>query len=465
MNTCAIVIFGATGDLAKRKLIPALYRLMVAQKLTNFVVLGAAIGDTTAHDIMESAHDFITDKDGQIWQQLKERFYYQQLNFNVFDDYSALNVRLQELEKQYCLSGNRILYLASAASFFCAITEYSARAGLAHRIGSNAKPWQRIVYEKPFGHDLPSAHHINESIARVFDEHQVYRIDHYLTKELVSNITLMRFANCFFEPLWNNTYIDQVQIVLSEQIGIEGRGAYYDAYGALRDVVQNHILELLALIGMEQPYKLAGDFIRANRAQVIEKVRIIDGFLGQYEGYAHHEGVNVNSTTETFAMLCLGVDTPRWQGVPFYIKTGKRLDKKETVIHIKFKQINCLLLRGCPLESNWLTMKIVPDATFSLSLNIKKPGRTDELLPAAMEFCHSCIFGERAPEEAYEILLEEVMRAEQATAVRFDEIEYAWRVIDELYARKLPMYIYKQGCQGPQEIKNFEKQHGMEWRS
>lgn len=464
MNNCTIVIFGATGDLTKRKLIPALYRLMIAQKLSDFVVVGAAIDEVTVAEIMDSAQEFVPQRDELVWQRLQERFYYQRLNFGVRDDYSVLSARVQELEKQYHLFGNRIIYLACAASFFCVITDNVAAAGIAQRTLASARPWQRIVYEKPFGHDLASAHYINKSIARVFDEQQIYRIDHYLTKELVSNITLMRFTNCFFEPLWNNTYIDSVQIILSEKMGIDGRGGYYDAYGALRDVVQNHVLELLALIGMEAPYKLTGDFVRANRAKVLEKVQFVDGFLGQYDGYREHEGVSPFSETETFAMMQLLVDTPRWQGVPFYVKAGKKLARKETVIHIKFKQVDCLLLRGCPIASNWLTMKIVPDATFSLSLNAKKPGRADELTPVTMDFCHSCIFGERAPEEAYEILLEEVMRGEQAASVRFDEIEYAWRVIDEIRAKNVPMYRYSQGSMGPEEIKDFEKKHGMEWR-
>jgi glucose-6-phosphate 1-dehydrogenase len=466
MNNCAIVIFGATGDLTKRKLIPALYRLMLAGKLKDFIVLGAAFDAATPADIMAAARAHISQINESVWQQLEKRFFYQQLNFTSSQDYAKLASTLAELEQQHSLSGNRIMYLACAASFFCEITQQCAQAGLVKRLLASQAPWQRVVYEKPFGHDLQSARAINEGIARVLDEQQIYRIDHYLTKELVSNISLMRFTNAFFEPLWNNNYIEEVQIILSEQVGVDGRGAYYDAYGALRDVVQNHVLELLALVGMEPPAKLSGDFVRANRAKVLEKVHVQDGFLGQYNGYTQHAGVKEDSSTETFAVLTLAIDNARWQGVPFYIKTGKKLNKKETVIHIKFKQVECLLLRGCPTESNnWLTLKIVPDATFSLTVNAKKPGRADELLPVAMEFCHSCIFGEREPEEAYEILLEEVMRGEQSIAVRFDEIEYAWRVIDTVYARALPLYQYEPGTEGPAELAQFEKQHGFKFKS
>ncbi len=465
MNGCAIVLFGATGDLTKRKLIPAIYRLIATKKLKNFVLIGAAIDDVSVDTILQEAKEFITDYDEQVWEQLKQRTYYQKLNFLYAQDFTLLRKKLEALEKKYNLAGNRLFYLSAAAYHFCAITHNLAASKLAERKSSrDEKIWHRIVYEKPFGHDLSSAHEINECIAHSFDERQVYRIDHYLTKEVVSNIALIRFTNCVFEPLWNNQYIDQVQIILDEKIGIEGRGQYYDAYGALCDVVQNHMLELLALICMEAPKKLVGDFIRAERAKVLEKVKIVDGILGQYENYKQEKGVAPDSTTDTFAALYLTVDNPRWKGVPFYLKTGKALSQKETVIHIKFKQVDCLLLRNCPTESNWLTIKVAPDATFLLRLNAKLPGSTDQLVPVAMEFCHSCIFGERVPEEAYEVLLAEVMRGEQSISVRFDEIEYAWRVIDIVKVKKFPLYTYKKGSIGPEELKTFEEKHGMRWQ-
>jgi len=466
MNNCSIILFGATGDLVKRKLIPALYRLMETHKLTQFIVVGAAIGASTVDEIMIHAQEFVPNRDAKLWNDLKSRMYYQQLDFTRVHDYGVLHEMVQKLEEQHNLSGNRIIYLACAASFFADITQNIAHAGIARREENGVYPWYRVVYEKPFGHDALSAQLINESIARVLHEQQIYRIDHYLTKELVSNITLMRFTNCFFEPLWNSAYIDQIQIILSENIGIEGRAAYYDRYGALCDVVQNHVLELIALVAMEAPGKLTGDFIRVNRADVLKKVYVAGGSFGQYEGYTDNEGVRPNSTTETFVQARFLIDNLRWKGVPFYIKTGKRLDKKETVIHIKFKQVACLLVHGCPVESNWLTMKIAPDALFSLYLNVKKPGRGSMVVPIAMEFCHSSIFGRRMPEEAYEVLLEEVMRGEQSVSVRCDEIEYAWRIIDQIRSELFPLYSYKQGSRGPEQaIKDFERTYNMEWRS
>ena len=464
MSDGVIVIFGASGDLAKRKIFPAIFQLLRQEKLKNIAIVGAAIDTISVDQMLDPAKEFIELFDDALWKQLKKRSFYQQLKFDSLDDFIALGNLANSLEKKFNFSGNRFFYMAAASQYFCSITDNIGRAKLALRKAKGQKPWHRIVYEKPFGHDLESAHQINECIAEWFDEHQIYRIDHYLTKELVSNITLVRFTNCVFEPLWNNRFIDQVQIILSEEMGVEDRGSYYDSYGALRDVVQNHMLELLALIGMEAPEKLAGDFIRAQRAHVLAKVRVVDGMLGQYRGYKNTPGVDPKSTTDTFAALYLTVDNPRWSGVPFYLKTGKLMEKKETAIHIKFKQVDCLMLKHCPTPSNWLTITISPEATFSLQLNAKKPSSTDELVPIAMEFCHSCIFGLRQS-ESYELVFEEVIRGEQSVSVRFDEIESAWRIIDEVRAKKYPLHIYEPKSMGPTELQNFEKKHGMRWKS
>lgn len=464
MNNCTIVIFGMSGDLNKRKLIPSLYKLIADKKIDNFVIIGAAADNLDAHEILERARPFIPDYNESCWQLLKSRTFYQQLNFENKNDYVQLLDFTSSVEQQFNLSGSRIMYCATAAHFFCTITNYVAQVGLAKRCVADDAIWYRIVYEKPFGNDLNSAQEINNCIAQSFNEHQIYRIDHYLTKEIVSSIALVRFTNCVFEPLWNNRFIDQVQIILSEQVGIESRGAYYDFYGALCDVVQNHILELMALIGMEAPKKLTGNLIRTERARVLEKIKVVDGILGQYDGYRAEEKVAQDSKTETFAALCLMIDNPRWKDVPFYIKTGKCLDKKETVIHIKFKPVECLLTTQCPSESNWLTIEITPEAAFILRLNAKKPGTQDELVPIAMEFCHSCVFGPQTP-EAYEVLFEEIMRGEQSISVRFDEIEYAWQVIDHIKKSHFSLYTYEKQTQGPPELEAFMRKHDMRWRS
>ncbi len=463
MTNTTILIFGASGDLAKRKLIPALYQLFAKKRPQQCAIIGAALEDITAADVLQNARPFIKDFNEEVWQEFSSHFFYQRHNIKSAEDYHLLKTKVVAIEKQLNLSGNRIIYCAIAASLYCELTNLVAQSGIAVRTDAKSSFWHRIVYEKPFGHDTASAHEINQCIARYFNESQIYRIDHYLTKEVVSNITLIRFTNIVFEPLWNNRYIDQVQIILGEEVGIEGRGAYYDAYGALRDVVQNHMMELLALIGMEAPEKISGDYVRSERARVLKNVQVVDGVLGQYDGYAHEPNVKPGSQTETFAALMLRVANHRWSGVPFYLLTGKKMSKKQTVIHIKFKQVDCLLLHGCPLDSNWLTINVWPEGSFTLTLNAKKPDTATDLVPVTMDFCHSCLFGISAS-EAYEALFEDVIRGEQTTAVRFDEIECAWHVIDAVRGRHLPLFRYEPGTNGPKELEQFERKHGMRWR-
>jgi glucose-6-phosphate 1-dehydrogenase len=463
MDSFVFILLGASGDLAKRKIIPCLYQLSKSQKL-NFIVVGAALDTASTNTIIENARPFIEQLDEEELTQFKSKFFYQQLNFQKKEDFDRLHGLISSLEQQYKLSGNRLLFVAAASNFYCAITSNSAQSGLIKKQSKTGAPWQRIVYEKPFGKDAESAREINQCIAQFFDESQIYRIDHYLTKEIVGNIALVRFTNLVFEPLWNNRFIDYVQVIVNESIGIEGRGAYYDHYGALRDIVQNHILEIVALLAMESPEWLHGEYIRSARVKVLEKIKVTDVLLGQCDQYRKEPAVNPQSNIETFAVARLAIENPRWAGVPFYVKTGKYLEKKETVIHIKFKHVDCLLAKHCPAESNMLTLQVAPEAVFSLRLNIKKPGVGDEVVPVNMEFCHSCIFGMQKT-EAYEIIIEQVVKGEQEVSVRFDEIEAAWHVIDTIEAMKLPVYPYKAGSRGPEQLEAFEKKHGMRWLS
>ncbi len=464
MNDCTFIIFGASGDLAKKKLFPALYQLIARKKIEKFAIIGASIDETTADAILDKAQPYMVTLDQALYATLRANTYYKKVDFLRSDDFTALAAYVADIEKKHHLSGRRMIYLAAASNYYCSITRHAAESGLAKKKLRTDEIWHRLVYEKPFGHDAASAHEINECIASFFDETQIYRIDHYLTKELVGNIALVRFTNCVFEPLWNNRYIDQVQIILSEHVGIEGRGVYYDAYGALSDVVQNHMLELLALIGMESPEWLTGDHIRNERAKVLEKVVVVDALLGQYAGYTHEKMVRSDSTTETFAVVALMINNARWAGVPFYLKTGKCLDKKETSIHIKFKQVDCLLTKHCPTDSNYLTITVSPEASFSLTLNAKKPGVSDQVTPINMEFCHSCVFGTVTP-QAHEVIFEEIIRGDQSIAVRFDEIESAWRVIDAIKKMDVPLYTYPKNSRGPVEVQEFSRKHGIRWRS
>jgi glucose-6-phosphate 1-dehydrogenase len=466
MNDVTILLLGATGDLARRKLLPALYSLWREKKIEKCLIIGAAREkDATVASIAEATRPYIQRGfDDTAWREFVGTLVYQSVDFSVAEDFTELAHTIDTLEAERGLLGNRLVYVASASTFYCGITEKLSASGLVARKNEDAQTWHRIIYEKPFGWDLPSAHAINACIAQHFNEEQIYRIDHYLTKELASNIALIRFSNCVLEPLWNNRYIDQVQIVLSEKLGIQNRGLYYDEYGALRDVVQNHLYELLALVCMEAPEKLEGDYICEQRAQVLKKVRFIDGILGQYVGYLNEQYVKQDSKTETFAALELMVDNPRWTGVPFFLKTGKNLGKHETMIHIKFKQVDCLLTKQCPSDANYLTIQLSPEERFTLTLNVRRPGLEQELVPMHMEYCHSCNFALITP-TPHEALIDEVIKGEQSVSVRFDEIESAWKSIDSIYAQHLPLYTYEPGSTGPKELEDFSNKHGMRWRS
>lgn len=461
MNDCAIILLGATGDLATRKIFPALFTLFEKNKLGNSIIVGAALSDVTAAQLLENAKKFVKPHDEKKWQEFGARVSYLSINFSQDGECSKLAQFVAAQEKKAKLSGNRIVYCATAPFFYCRITEELAKSGLIKKM-SRGEIFNRIIYEKPFGHNLDSAHEINACIAQHFEEHQIFRIDHYLTKELVGNIALVRFTNIVFEPLWNNRYIDQVQIVFDEQIGLDGRGPFYDKYGALADVMQNHMMQLVALIGMESPEKLTGEFIRTERAKVLQKVKVVDALLGQFDGYQKEKGVAPDSKTETFAQVMLRIENPRWAGVPFYLKAGKCLDKKETAIYIKFKHVDCLLSKACPSEPNHLSIEISPNPLFALTLNAKIPGKSDEVKPVQMMFA-SGTFDVQIP-EAYETLFEEILKGEQSVSVRFDEIEYAWKIIDAVRALKPALYHYECGSKGPAESKtHFESKHGMRW--
>lgn len=464
MNEVTFILLGATGDLAKRKLIPALYQLAYDKKIDKCLIVGAAREQLTGKECLERGKSFIKQVDEVIWEKLVAGAFYKAIDFSCQEDFVALADYVQQLEKSHNMPGNRLVYLATASFFFCPITEFLGKSGLVKRCQEQDPIWQSIIYEKPFGTDHQSAQAINECIARWFCESQVYRIDHYLTKELVSSLVLVRFTNIIFEPLWKNTYIDHVQIVATETLGLESRGRYYDLYGVLKDVVQNHIMQLLALTAMELPVRLDGDAIREQKTAILKKVRIDDGFLGQYAGYLQESDVAPHSTTPTFACLRFFIDTPRWQGVPFYVKVGKRLEKKNTAIHVVFKQVECTLQEQCSYNSDCLTIQIEPNASFSLQLNTKKPNTMFDILPVDLTFSHNYFFGTTTP-EAYEILLEYIIKKDQSISIRFDEIEYSWRTIESIESKQLPLYEYVQLSEGPEHMKAFDKKHGIRWRS
>ncbi len=467
LAACTIVLMGATGDLTKRKLIPALYKMVADGLLKDYVIIGTGREPVSEQTIFAAAEVFVQNRDEALWQTLMARFVYQCVDFYTAADYTALKTCIEQQEATYNLPGNRLFFLATMPEHFATITQALADHGIARRntpgemCGLTECPWQRVIYEKPFGKDLGSAKEINQKIAEVFSEQQAFRIDHYLGKELVANIAVIRFANTVLEPLWNNYYIESVQILLSEKVGVEARGAFYDNYGALKDVVQNHMLQLLALIAMESPHHLTGENIRGAKVEVLKKTAITDVLLGQYAGYLQEKNVAPNSRTETFAALRLAVDNDRWRGVPFFMKTGKALSKKETSIHVIFRKSPHLRteLGGA---SNVLSITIEPDEGFSLTLNGKAPGKADATIPVTMNFSHSGILGPNTP-QAYEVLIADAIRGDQSVFVRFDEIEESWKIVEAAHAHQSALFSYEKESSGPEEIKAWNERHCMQW--
>lgn len=456
MTNVTFIILGATGDLARRKLIPAIYALLKNKKITNFAVIGVARRPISAEEMLKAARPFVKNVNPAIWRKLQQHSYYQQLDFSQQHDFPKLKQLLAAVEKKQRLSGKRIFYFATLPEHFDRLTHNLAKLKIVF-------PTSKLVYEKPFGSDLQSARAINRCLHCLFPEKQIYRLDHYLGKELVENIAILRFTNRVLEPLWNNQHIESVQITLSEDFGVEGRGEFYDKYGAVKDMMQGHALQLLALTAMEMPRTLRGEDIREQKVKVLKKVVGKDLLAGQYEGYLQEPGVQKHSTTETFAVTYLEINNQRWKGVPFYIKTGKYLKKKETRIDLKFKKVECLLMKSCPTDSNYLTIHVQPNEGFDLELNAKKPGAF-AVVPVKMNFCYSCLFGLNTP-EAYEVLLEEVRAGNQSLFVRQDEVEQAWRIIDALCTKGKKVFIYPRHGNGPAQLTEWNKRYGLKWKA
>ncbi len=462
MHSCTFVILGATGDLTKRKLVPAIYRLIKEKKIKKFVLVGVALPRTSIENVLEKSKEFIKKIDKNVWKRLQKQSYYKQLDFYKATNYLKLKSFLLDLEKKHKLPGNRLFYLATMPEHFETITKNLSKSGIVKK-DNGQKNWTRVVYEKPFGYDLESSRKIKGSVLEVFDEKQVYRIDHYLGKELVGNIALVRFTNKIFEPLWSNKHIDSVQIVLSEKLGVKDRGKFYDAVGAINDMIQSHMLQIMTLVAMEEPYELAGKYIRDAKENVLKKIKVNSSVVGQYKGYKKEKGVAVSSKVETFAAVKLTINNRRWRGVPFYLKTGKCLDKKGASVHIRFKMVKCLLSKSCPSDANYLTIRIRPDEGFYLELNSKAPG-VMEVVPVKMDFCHKCVFGPNTP-AAYENLLEDVMRGDQSFFLRGDEIETSWKIVEKIKAKKGKLHLYEKGSSGPKELEGLDPNRKIVWRS
>src|SRR5882762_10836311 len=425
---CVMVLFGAAGDLTKRKLVPALFNLVKAKLLPkDFAVVGVSVDDLTLEQFRNQITGFLhsEDRGTEAWEWFTQRLYYQRGDFADSETYSTLGNRLSDLDRERQTQGNYLFYLATAPKFFAPIIQQLGTAGLSNQENGC---WRRVVIEKPFGHDLDSAKSLNREIKSVLDENQIYRIDHYLGKETVQNIMVFRFDNAIFEPIWNRRYIDHVQITNAETVGVEQRGGYFDSAGTLRDMVPNHVMQLLSLTAMESPVSFQADAVRNEQAKVLHAIQLLDSedvlhcsVRGQYgEGivadqrvpsYRTEPGVSQESRTETFAALKLNIDNWRWAGVPFYVRTGKRLAKRHTEIAIHFKRTPFAIFQHSPvrkLHTNQLVMQIQPAEAISLSFGAKVPGPILRVGSVDMSFEYSKYFGADAY-TGYEVLLYDCM--------------------------------------------------------
>lgn len=467
------VIFGATGDLARKKIFPSFFELSKQKLLPQkFKIIAAARSEFSKEQFRESLQETIKTDDSKNWEAFAKNIDYLTCDLSDNNNLDELIKALDNFEEEINSCPQRIFYLAVSPHVFEKAFENLGRKNLSSGCRSHNRP-ARIVIEKPFGYDYNSAQHLNKILEKHFTEEQIYRIDHYLGKETVQNIFAFRFGNEIFEPVWNNKYVDHVQITLAEDIGIEKRGEYYDQVGALRDFVQNHLLQLLAIVTMERPEKFEHLSIRNKKLDIIKNIRklthdevIKTTVHGQYEGYRQEEKVNRNSLTETYAQIKLFIENERWQGVPFYLRTGKKLTGKVSSIIFSFKE------RGHEIFENFwdkqmpnhVVIQIQPNEGIGLRLVAKKPGLTTVLQPVDMEFCYKTSFDTPQP-DAYERLLMDVMLGDQTLFI--GQVGESWKVIDPIeevwQSGKPKLAIYKPGGWGPKEADEIIEKDNRKW--
>jgi len=473
---CVVTIFGATGDLTNRKLVPALYDLAVLNVLPDgFAIVGfGRRGKQDADfraELREGVRKFARlEWDETKWKWLEERIFYHQGNYSDMADHVALEAHLKEVADLVGANGNRLFYLALPPEEFACVIENQGK--LKQEAGDTG--WRRIIVEKPFGRDLASAHDLNERLGRYFSEKDVFRIDHYLGKETVQNILVLRFGNMLWEPLWNSHYIDHIQIVVSEQVDVGKRAGYYESSGALRDMVVNHMFQVMSLICMEPPISLDADSIRDEKVKALRAIKpmtrekILENTVrGQYIGYRHAEGVDPHSRTETYVALKLLVDNWRWSGVPFYLRHGKNLEDRVSEVVIRWKDVPNVLFNdeSKRLKSNLLSMRIQPNEGFALRTNAKVPGSNAEIRDVRMDFDYSKTFGGEPP-EAYERLLQDALVGDNTLFTRRDESEVAWGIVDpilEAWQHAPEPYPYQPNTWGPDEADEFMARDGRRW--
>jgi glucose-6-phosphate 1-dehydrogenase len=491
-DPCAMVIFGVSGDLTRRKLIPALYNLASQQLLSReFAVVGVGrtpmSTDEAGKKFTDDFKEFATGPvDPDLWEWFVRRFHYVTGDINDPATYDKLKETLTQVEKDHATHGNVFFYLATAPNFFAPAVENLARHGLMTEDNSH---WRRVIIEKPFGHDLDSAKALNQHLLRVASERQIYRIDHYLGKETVQNILALRFANGIFEPIWNRRYIDHVQISVAETVGVETRGGYYDGAGALRDMVPNHIMQLISLTAMEPPISFEANAVRDEQAKILHAIQpftaedvLSKTVRGQYgdggmngnhvPAYRSEDGVPPDSRTETFVAMKLLIDNWRWADVPFYLRTGKRLPGRNTHVVIQFRQAPFMLFRETQVENlmpNQLVLHIQPEEGISLRFAAKTPGPAMQLGEVDMDFEYADYFGQ-TPNTGYERLLHDCMIGDATLFQRADMVEAGWSVVNPvldvwkaLPPRNFPNY--PAGTWGPKEADELLERDGRHWRN
>lgn len=493
-DPCILVIFGATGDLTGRKLLPALYNLARETQLpAHFACVGFARRDKSHEKFREEMFDDINKYsrnkpvDKTLWNDFSEHLFYHRSEFDNDEGYISLGKFLQELDSKYGTKGNRLFYLSTQPSYFSTIIEKLREHQLIYNVDDVKDKWSRIIIEKPFGEDLASAEKLQQEIMQHTAESQIYRIDHYLGKETVQNLMVFRFTNPIFESIWNNNHIEHVQLTVAEEIGVGTRGRLWEESGMLRDIVQNHMMQLLSLVAMEPPSNFTSDAIHDEKVKVMESIRPIDlhsmdksVVRGQYGagfingepviGYRQEENVDPNSNVETFAALELFVDNWRWAGVPFYLRAGKRLPKRSTEIAIFFREAPGYLFKinKNRIEQNTLVIRIQPDEGISLKINCKVPAMSAQIQPVKMDFRYGSYFGS-APPEAYERLICDCMAGDQTLFARIDEVMASWKlftpVLEEWKTEKEPHFPdYASGTWGPTAADEMLKRSGKSWR-